>query len=70
MSLAKIQWNNDRYELKIDNTLKAYSKGKHEIGLEQMVKLAETKGYTVHVEHLEKMLEKLEGERGKNSEQA
>ena len=49
--IAKINWVNDRYELKIDGVLKAYTENEHEIGKGQLAKMAEDKGYTVHVEN-------------------
>jgi hypothetical protein len=55
-NFAKVSWNGDleRYELRIDGILKAYAQAEndkeHEEGKAQLVKLAEGKGYTVHVE--------------------
>lgn len=58
-SFAKVSWNveNERYELKIGGVLKAYAQcendKEHEEGKQQLVKLAEGKGYTVHVDYQE-----------------
>jgi hypothetical protein len=47
--LAFIYWSEQekRYELKIDNKLKAYTEGDHESGKPNLRELAEEKGYTV-----------------------
>lgn len=47
--MAFIYWSNqeERYELKIDNILKAYSDDDHEAGKELLKDMAEAKGYTV-----------------------
>lgn len=47
--LAFIYWSeaDKRYELKIDNTLKAYTEGDHESGKATLRSMAEEKGYKV-----------------------
>ena len=54
-NFALVTWNseNDRYELHIGGVLKAYVEGndtEQELGRQELVKMAETKGYTVHSE--------------------
>ena len=59
MAFAKVNWSkkNERYELIIDGTLKAYATYSNdkelEKGKEQLVDLAERKGYNVHINHKE-----------------
>jgi hypothetical protein len=49
--MAKIKWVNERYELTIDGVLKGYSQGDHEKGCDELERIAQSKGYTVHIEN-------------------
>jgi hypothetical protein len=55
-NFAKVRWNDElsRYELHIGGVLKAYAQAEndeeHKLGKDELIKLAEKKGYTVHVE--------------------
>jgi hypothetical protein len=49
--MAKISWVNDHYELKIDGVLKGYTQGDHEKGRDELERIAQSKGYTVHIEN-------------------
>ena len=46
-NIAIIRKNGDRWELIIDDTLKAYTEGNHDAGKVQLIDMAKSKGYAV-----------------------